>query len=140
MNTIELLLSILRKTNGDRLLVGFFVFYLIDCFVMMVADPSIPNFQDALWLGFNIATSIGLGDYTVTTAIARMAAVLLGIYGVVIVTYIPGMIASYYMEKIRSVASQSVENNYSRLKDLKSLSSSEKQKLSAKIKEGNLKR
>ena len=94
MESLKLFWLIMKRTHGDRLMIGFIIFYTIDCLCLWIFDPGLDNIGDAFWLGFNIATSIGLGDYTVTAPPARICAILLGIYGVIIVAFIPGLILS----------------------------------------------
>ncbi|MEY8380505.1 potassium channel family protein [Ileibacterium valens] len=111
-------------------MIGFIIFYIIDCLCLWIFDPGLDNIGDAFWLGFNIATSIGLGDYTVTTPAARICAILLGIYGVIIVAFIPGLIASYYSEKTRMNLNQSIKQHYEELDDLTNMNSAQKKQLS----------
>lgn len=136
MESLKLFWLIMKRTSTDRLLFGFFIFYLADSVVLWMTDPALENLGDALWLGFNIATSIGLGDYTVTTPLARIAAALLGLYGVVIVAFIPGMIASYYMEKTRISANETIEQNYEDLEKIGEMNTEQLKSLSAKIRKG----
>lgn len=137
MESMKLFWLIMKRTHGDRLLYGFIAFYILDCFCLWFFDPDLNNLGDAFWLGFNIATSIGLGDFTVTAPLARISAVLLGIYGVVIVAFIPGLIASYYSEKTRLSANQSIEQHFEELDHLDEMSTEQKRRLSQAIqKEG----
>lgn len=131
MKKIQLYWQMIRKTNGDKLLAGFFVFYLIDCFFLMLFDQSVTNYFDALWLGFSIATTIGLGDYTVTTLAARVCAVLLGVYGSIIEAYIPGLIASYYLQKMSRRRDQLLADHQEELALLDSMTVQQKKDLSA---------
>lgn len=134
MESLKLFWLIMKRTHGDRLFYGFIIFYVLDCIGLWLFDPGLANPGDAFWLGFNIATSIGLGDFTVTAPLARICAVLLGIYGVVIVAFIPGLIASYYSEKTRLNTDQSIEQHYDELLNLDHMSSEQKKNLSSAIK------
>ncbi len=131
---------IMKRTHGDRLLYSFAAFYLIASVLFVFLDPNITDFGDALWLGFNIATSIGLGDFTVTTLSARIVAVLLGLYGAVIVAYIPGLIVSYYTEKTSVTRDETIEQHYDQIMDLHTMSAEEKRKLSEQIQKENKKK
>lgn len=130
MESLKLFWLIMKRTHGDRLMIGFIIFYIIDCLCLWIFDPGLDNIGDAFWLGFNIATSIGLGDYTVTAPAARICAILLGIYGVIIVAFIPGLIASYYSEKTRMNLNQSIKQHYEEIDDLTNMNSAQKKQLS----------
>lgn len=135
METVRLFWLILKRTHGDRILIGFVIWFFAASLLLWGLDPDIHSWGDGIWLAFNIATSIGLGDYTVTTIPARITAGLLGLYGTVIVAFIPGMIASYYMEKISFKADETIEQNYEQLEHIDTMSKDELQQLSRQIKE-----
>lgn len=133
MATLRDYLCMIKKTNGDKLFLSFLVFYLIDCFFLYLLDPALDNYLDALWMGFSISTTIGLGDYTVTTAAARVCAILLGVYGCVIEAYIPGLIASYYLQNLSAKRNRIVNAHMDELKRLDTMSAEEKKNLSSTI-------
>lgn len=119
------------------MLAGFAVFYFLDCLVLWLCDPHVPSYGDALWLGFNIFTSIGLGDYTVTTLAARIAAVLLGVYGAVIAAYLPGLCASAYFDQISRKQKAAFQNHQQELSNVAKMSHEEKAKLAQTISKEN---
>lgn len=135
MDTIRQYWQMIKKTNGDKLFLSFLVFYFIDCLIIMLLDPAIDNYLDALWMGFSVATTIGLGDYTVTNGLARFFTILLGIYGSIIEAYIPGLIASYYLQKLQARRDAILKKHSSELKSLDSMSQEEKRDLTARIRQ-----
>lgn len=135
MDTIRQYWQMIKKTNGDKLFLSFLVFYFIDCLIIMLLDPAIDNYLDALWMGFSVATTIGLGDYTVTSGLARFFTILLGIYGSIIEAYIPGLIASYYLQKLQARRDAILKKHSSELKSLDSMSQEEKRDLTARIRQ-----
>lgn len=135
MNILAQYWKMIRKTSGDKIIAGFLVFFFADCLLILWLDPSIHTYGDALWLGFNVLTSIGLGDYTVTTAPARIAVMLLGIYGAIIAAYIPGLIASWYFEKMQQRKQQIVENHKEEISRLDSMKKEERKSLSDTIRQ-----
>lgn len=137
MNTLKIYWKMIQKTHGDKLLMGFVVFYLLDCLVLWLCDPSITSYGDACWLGFNIFTSIGLGDYTVTTLSARIAAVVLGIYGAVMEAYIPGLAASAYFDQMQKKKNSVLSSHAEELAGLETMSKAERRALSNTIHDEN---
>lgn len=137
MKTIREYWLMIKKTHGDKLLLGFVIFYFADCWIIMLCDPALENYGDALWMGFSVATTIGLGDYSVTASSARFFTILLGVYGCVMEAYIPGLIASYYLQSLSRRRDAIVRKHLNDLQNLDSMTQQEKRKLSLSIrKEG----
>lgn len=135
MQTLKEYWQMMKQTHGDKLLLSFLVFYFIDCLIILWCEPALDNYGNALWMGFSVATTIGLGDYTVTTVAARFFTILLGVYGAVIEAYIPGLIASYYLQKMSKKRDAIVKGHLSDLRRLNSMSKEEKQQLAKTIKQ-----
>ena len=128
--------TMIRKTSGDKLFLSFLIFYLIDCYLIYRFDPSLSSYGDALWMGFSVATTIGLGDFTVTTTAARVCTILLGIYGSIMEAYIPGLIASWYLQKLSDKRDQMIARHADQLSRLDTMSTQQKKSLSASIRKG----
>ncbi len=128
--------TMIRKTSGDKLFLSFLIFYLIDCYLIYRFDPSLSSYGDALWMGFSVATTIGLGDFTVTTTAARICTILLGIYGSIMEAYIPGLIASWYLQKLSDKRDQLIARHADQLSHLDTMSTQQKKSLSASIRKG----
>lgn len=125
--------TMIRKTSGDKLFLSFLIFYVIDCYLIYCFDPSLSSYGDALWMGFSVATTIGLGDFTVTTTAARICTILLGIYGSIMEAYIPGLIASWYLQKLSQKRDGLIARHADALSRLDTMSDQEKKDLSARI-------
>lgn len=138
MEVIKSYWAMVKKTNGDKLFYSFLTFYFIDCFIILLLDPRPFNGQygNALWFGFSIATSIGFGDYTVTSNLARIFTAILGIYGAIMVAYIPGLVASYYLQNMAQRRDDILKQHAKDLGNLDHLSHEEKQNLTKAIREG----
>lgn len=121
-----------RRSGMRRFLTGFAVFYILFCFLIQLADPAVESFGDALWFGLNVITTIGLGDYTVTTPLARILVVLLGLYGILMFAFIPGVITSYYLEQVEARKDESLEQFYDQLVRAPELSDQEKKAIAAR--------
>lgn len=121
----------IQMTGGDKLFGSFCLFFVVDCFLIYWAEPEAfsHHFGNALWFGFAIATSIGFGDYTVSTALARFLTTLLGIYGAIIVAYIPGLVGSYYLQNMSWRRAQLLEKYKEPLSRVKTMSKEERHEL-----------
>lgn len=97
---LRILSSILKQTKADKMLIGYFVFVLVDAFAIFLLEPGIKNYFDALWYCFSVITTTGFGDVVVTTASAKIATVLLSIYSVLIIAIVTGVVVNYYTKII----------------------------------------
>lgn len=134
METWKLFWLILKRTHGDKLLLAFVGVYVTGCILMWLLEPGLDNLGDAFWLGFNIVTGIGLGDYTLKTFIPRIIAVVLGLGGAVIVAFLPSLITSYYTEKISLTRDETIEQHYDELMNLDSMNQQQKADLADRLK------
>ena len=66
--------------------------------VFMFFEDSINSFTDGLWYSFAVVTTIGFGDFTAITPVGRIATVLLGIYGIIVVAVITSIVVNFYNE------------------------------------------
>lgn len=133
MKNTELFYLIFKQTHMDKFLLGFAVYYVFTCLVLWVVDPSLSHVGDAFWFGFMVITTIGFGDFTVTSFIGRLVTALLGIYGIVLFGFVCGVGASYLFEKTRIGREESVSQMVWQLEHLDQLDDDQKQKLKGKI-------
>lgn len=95
---IDILRKIARKTFAVEILFGLMLLIVCFSFVFASYEEGIGNYANALWYCFTIVTTIGFGDFTASTSIGRMLSVILGIYGIVIVSLITSIIVNFYNE------------------------------------------
>lgn len=133
MKNTELFYLIFKQTHMDKFLFGFAVYYVFTCLVLWVVDPSLSNIGDAFWFGFMIITTIGFGDFTVTSWIGRLVTALLGIYGIVLFGFVCGVGASYLFEKTRIGQEESVSQMIWQLEHLDQLDDQERKTLKGRI-------
>lgn len=132
MKELKLIWAIVERSGMKRFVFGFLAFYILFCFLIQVFDPAVENFGDALWFGLNVITTIGLGDYTVTSVAGRILVVILGLGGVLMFAFIPGVLTSYYLEKVESQKNTSLDQFYDKLVRAPELSREEKQAIAKK--------
>jgi len=118
--------SILKRTHADKIVTGFGMYFLISALVIMLAEP--------IWYCFSVITTIGFGDFTAVTVIGRTASIILGLYGVIVLAIIPGIVATYYMEVVNFKNGDSGEAFMYKLEHLDELSKDELKEISEKVK------
>lgn len=132
MKEFQVIRTMIRKTGMSRFLTGFVIFYVLFCFLIQLANPAVESFGDALWFGLNVITTIGLGDYTVTTPLARILVVLLGLGGILMFAFIPGVMTSYYLQRVQTQKDDSLNQFYSKLIRAPELTPEEKKEIAAR--------
>ena len=95
---MDILQKIIRKTYAMEILFGIVLLIVAFSFVLPAFEPGIDNFGDALWYCFAIVTTIGFGDITALSAVGRIMSVILGLYGIIVVSLITSIIVNFYGE------------------------------------------
>ncbi len=95
---LSVLKKILKKSYAGETLFGLVVLMLGISIYLPLVEPGFENFGDALWYCFAIVTTIGFGDMTATSTIGRILSVILGVYGILVVSLITSIIINFYTE------------------------------------------
>lgn len=95
---VSVLKKIIRKTYAAEILFGMALLIVAVSIVLPGLEPEIERFTDGLWYCFAIVTTIGFGDITATTGIGRLLSVILGLYGIIVVSLITSIIVNFYSE------------------------------------------
>ena len=95
---LKLLKKIVRKTFAGEILFGLLLLILSFSVAITSLEPSITDFGDALWYCFAIVTTIGFGDLVATSIFGRLLSVILGIYGIIVVSIVTSIIVNFYSE------------------------------------------
>ena len=94
----DILKRIVEKSMAVEILSGLALLIVTFSFVFKSTEPNIETFGDAIWYCFAIVTTIGFGDYTAESFIGRALSIILGIYGIVVVSLITSIIINFYTE------------------------------------------
>lgn len=114
--------------------IAFVVLFLVASFVVAQFEPNIGGFGNAVWLMFQVVTTIGLGDFTCTSIVGRIAAIVLSLYSVLFLALITGAVVSYCTERMNARRNASVAQFLDQLEHLPELSHEELVELSEKVK------
>ncbi|KZR58857.1 potassium channel family protein [Pseudobacillus badius] len=88
------------KTNGlDKLfIVAIILLFIIPIPIVMV-EPSIHSYADALWWAIVTTTTVGYGDISPSTPLGRFLAVILMFVGIGIIGTFTSAITSYFSKR-----------------------------------------
>ena len=100
MKKTRLFWSIVKRCNGEKAAIGFVVSVFLAALAVMIAEPGINTYGEALWYTFVASTTIGFGDVVVTTALGKVITVYLTLYEMLMVAMLSGVIVSHYLEVI----------------------------------------
>ena len=95
---MDILKRIIRKTYAVEILAGILILIIAFSLILPAFEPGIGGFGDALWYCFAIVTTIGFGDMYATSFIGRILSVILGLYGIIVVSLITSIIVNFYGE------------------------------------------
>lgn len=123
-----------RKTPAaDRLVLGFVAFFLIDALLVMLAEPGIDRYGDAIWYLYAVFSTVGFGDFVAVTPIGRILSIILTVYAILIVAVVTGVIVAYYNEIVAVKYKASKAEVLDKLEHLEELSKEELAEISARI-------
>ncbi len=135
MHRLTVLRIVLKRSGVNKIIVGFLAVYLVCAAVVLVVEPSITNYGDALWFLWAVSLTIGLGDVTAFTFVGRMAAVVCSLYALVTVAIFTGVTVDYYNEARQSQFNESLTAFLDKLEHLDELSQDELRALSERVRE-----
>ena len=133
----RVLWQVIRAAGLAWWTVGFLIVYVIAVFLVSWAEPGFENAWDAAWLMFQVVTTIGLGDYTCTTAVGRAATIVLSLYSVFFLALITGAVVSFCSESMRMRRDATVAQFFDKLERLPELSHDELADLAENVKRFN---
>ena len=90
--------KIIRKTYAVEIIFGMLLLIAAFSAVLQHTEPQIETYADALWYCFAIVTTIGFGDIAAAGPVGRILSVILGIYGIIVVSLITSVIVNFYNE------------------------------------------
>ena len=135
MKKSRVLLKILKTTHTDQIALSFIIFTFMAALGILVVEPAITNYGDALWFSFTAFTTIGFGDIVVTTLLGRVITIILSLYGIIVVALIPGVVVSYFTERLRMQSNESLLTFLDKLEHLPELTKEELCEMAEKAKE-----
>jgi len=133
MQTFRVLKGILRRTHTDRILIGFVIFFFLCAVPIWRIEPEIITYGDALWYCFAAITTIGFGDFAAATHAGRILTVLLGIYGIIVIALVTGVVVNFHTQIIQVRQKNTLAAFADKLERLPELSKEELEHLSNNV-------
>ena len=111
----------------------YLVAFAIISLIVLVVEPSINNYYDAMWYSFVSCTTIGFGDFAALTAVGRIATVFLYIYTVLIVALLTAVFTQFFIEIAKDKHNDSIALIQHDLEHLSELPKERLEEISEKI-------
>ena len=134
MKKLRILKAVLKKTKADKIIIGFVVFLFVCAFIILLAEPDITRYGDALWYCYAVFSTIGFGDIVATTFITKALSVLITVYALFATAVVTGVVVSFYNSCVESQFKESKEVFLDKLQRLPELSKEELEEIANKAK------
>ncbi len=134
MKKLRILKQILKYTGADKIILAFIAFLFLSALIIMIAEPNINTYSDALWYCYAVISTIGFGDLVAVTFIGKCASVLLTIYSIFVIAIATGVVVSFYTNVVSNRFSESKGIILDKLERLPELSKEELEEISKKVK------
>ena len=134
MKRLRILWGILKRTHADSIILGFILFILLCGFVILLAEPEIDRYIDALWYLYSVIFTVGLGDLVTATIVGKICSVLVSVYALFVTALVTGVVVSFYNKCVDAHFEETKEAFLNKLTRLPELSEEELREISEKAK------
>lgn len=134
MKKLRILHGVLKKTKADKIILGFVAFLLVSAFIILLVEPDITSYADALWYCYAVFSTIGFGDIVATTFVSKVLSVLITIYALFAIAVVTGVVVSFYNGVVEAQFKESREVFLDKLQRLPELSKEELEEIAKKAK------
>ena len=135
MRKLRLLKEVLVRTNADKILIAYVVFVLVSALAVLIVEPNIDKYGDALWYCYAVVSTTGFGDVIVVTAFAKIISVLVTVYSTIVIAIVTGVVVNFYTEVAERQRKETFANFMDKLERLDTLSKEELAQMSVQVKE-----
>ena len=132
MKRLRILLAVLKKTKADKIVFGFVAYFFLSALIVLIAEPDIKRYGDALWYCYSVFSTVGFGDIVATTFVTKVVSVLLTVYTLFAVAVVTGVVVSFYQSCVERQFAESKEVFLDKLQRLPELSEEELEEIAQK--------
>lgn len=132
MKKLRILKAILIRTRASEILLGYLVFVLAAAFLIVLAEPDIHTYGDALWYCYAVISTAGFGDVVVTTLIGKIISVILTIYSVFVIAIVTGVVVNFYNQLLKLQQEETLTAFMDKLERLPEMSQEELEEIARK--------
>ncbi len=134
MKRFRILRAVLRKTHANEIIGVFLGFFFICALIILLVEPDITRYGDALWYCYAVVSTIGFGDFIAVTFIGKLCSVLLTVYSLFVIAIATGVVVSFYQNLVEQQKNETTTQFLDKLERLDELSKEELKEISEKVK------
>lgn len=134
MRRLRILNFIMKRTHMYPIIMSFLVFTFIDAFVILMAEPGINSYADALWYCYVVMATVGFGDIVAVTVIGRVASVLITIYALFVFAMATGVVVNFHAQLIEIQQKDTIAAFADKMQHLPEMSKEELTHISENVK------
>lgn len=131
---LRLLKVVLVRNRVVPCVVALAVLVAVCALAIMLVEPGISTYGEALWYCFAVISTAGFGDVTVMHLVSRVLSVVLWVGSVIVVAIFTSVAVTFYSEMSKAQRDQSLTLFMDRLEHLPDLSPEELRTMSENIK------
>lgn len=137
MKRLRVLRNILVRTKTNHILLSYIVFVLLSALLILIVDPSITRYGDALWYCYAVISTAGFGDVVVTTMFSKIISVLVTAYSTIVIAIVTGVVVNFYTEITELQRKETLTAFMDKLEHLDTMSKEELKEISSQVKKFN---
>lgn len=137
MKRLRVLRNILVRTKTDKILIAYVVFVLLSALLIVLVDPAITSYSDALWYCYAVISTAGFGDVVATTFVSKILSLLVTMYSTIVIAIVTGVVVNFYTQIIEMQQKETITEFMDKLEHLENMSKEELKEISAKVKKFN---
>lgn len=134
MKKLRIFRNILVRTKTNQILLVYLIFVLLSALLILLIDPAITRYGDALWYCYAVISTAGFGDVVVTTAFAKIISLLVTIYSTLVIAIVTGVVVNFYTEIIELQRKETFVAFMDKLEHLDEMSQDELKAMSQQVK------
>lgn len=132
MKKLRILKAILIRTRASEILLGYLLFVLAAAFLIVLAEPDIHTYGDALWYCYAVISTAGFGDVVVVTAIGKTISVVITMYSVFVIAIVTGVVVNFYNQLLKLQQEETLTAFIDKLERLPEMSQEELEEMARK--------
>ena len=134
MREFKILYRLLKETGAWRILVSYLAFIFFAGALILIFEPDITSYGDALWYCYAVISTAGFGDIVVHTLFAKLVSVVVTIYSLLVIAVVTGIYVNFITEVMAQRQEDTISHFLDRLEHLPELSKDELVSLSESVK------
>ena len=116
------------------IIMSFLLFIFADAFVILLAEPGITSYGDALWYCYVVMATVGFGDIVAVTFVGRAASVLITIYALFVCAMVTGVVVNFHAQLIEVQQKDTIAAFADKMQYLPEMSKEELAQISENVK------